>query len=134
MPGFDLLDVKVSIRHQTEFKTDYYRMSVVMNNLISNAIKYLDRNKQKPFLGITVNDDNEKALLWVQDNGMGIDNSLIPKIFDMFFRANTERDGSGLGLYIVKEAMQKLQGTIDIESELGEGTMFDLEIPNHPVA
>ena len=131
MPGFNLLEVKVSIRHQSEFQTDYYRLSVVINNLISNAIKYLDQNKQKPFLSITVNVDNEKALLWFQDNGMGIDNSLIPKIFDMFFRANTERDGSGLGLYIVKEAMQKLQGSIDIESALGEGTMFDLEIPNH---
>jgi signal transduction histidine kinase len=131
MPGFERLDIKVSVRDQVEFQTDYYRVSVIMNNLISNAVKYLDKNKQTPFLNITIIIDEDRALLWFQDNGIGIDHSLMPRIFDMFFRANTERDGSGLGLYIVKEAIQKLRGTIDIESELGEGTIFDIEIPNH---
>lgn len=131
MPGFELLDIKVSVRSQIEFHTDYYRVSVIINNLISNAVKYLDQKKQRPFLGITIIVDEERALLWFQDDGIGIDNDLIPKIFDMFFRANTEREGSGLGLYIVKEAIQKLQGTIEVESVLGGGTIFEIEIPNH---
>lgn len=131
MPGFGLLDIEISVIDQIEFSTDYYRVSVILNNLISNAIKYLDQNKTKPALKIIVSIDRDRALLSIDDNGIGIDNILIPKIFDMFFRANTEKDGSGLGLYIVKEAVEKLEGKIEIDSALGKGTSFRIEIPNH---
>ncbi|HEU5289604.1 MAG TPA: hybrid sensor histidine kinase/response regulator [Cyclobacteriaceae bacterium] len=131
MPGFARMDIQVSIRNGIELYSDYYRLSVIINNLISNAIKYQDKYKETARLHIHGAVENSKALLRFEDNGMGIDNKLISKIFDMFFRANTEKDGSGLGLYIVREAVEKLQGKIDIKSELGEGTTFILEIPNY---
>jgi signal transduction histidine kinase len=133
MPGYARMDIKVSMNETVAFYADYYRVSVIINNLISNAIKYQDQYKEKPFLHIDVSVANERALLKFEDNGIGIDNKLISKIFDMFFRATTQKDGSGLGLYIVKEAVEKLQGKIEIKSELGVGTIFALKIPNYAV-
>jgi len=131
MLGFELLDKKVSVDDRIAFYSDYYRVSVILTNLISNAIKYLDQNKQPPFLAITVTIDETKAKLVFQDNGIGINTVLLPKVFDMFFRATTKNEGSGLGLYIVREAADKLHGKIGLESAVGTGTTFTIEIPNH---
>lgn len=130
MPGFARMNIQVSIKDEAELHTDYYRMSVILNNLISNAIKYQDQRKDKPMLHISGSVKSDGVNLKFEDNGIGIDSKLVSKIFNMFFRANTEKDGSGLGLYIVKEAVEKLQAKIDIKSELGIGTTFVLEIPN----
>lgn len=131
MPGFELLDIQVSVDDHVPFHSDFYRVSVILNNLISNAIKYLDQSKQKPFLAVTVTIDEKKAKLVIQDNGIGIDNVLLPKVFDMFFRATNKNEGSGLGLYIVKEASEKLHGKIEIQSTVGTGTLATIEIPNY---
>lgn len=130
MPDFDRLDIRISVKQQCEFKSDMYRVSVIFNNLISNGIKYLDKKKHKSVLIMEADVDKERALVRFEDNGIGISHELVPKICDMFFRANTEKDGSGLGLYIVKEAVDKLQGKIEISSELGKGTIFNLDLPN----
>ena len=130
MPGFELLDIQLLVDDH-EFYSDFYRVSVILNNLISNAIKYLDQSKSKPSLVVTVTIDDKKAKLSFQDNGVGIDNVLLPKVFDMFFRATNKNEGSGLGLYIVKEASEKLHGKIEIESTVGTGTLITIEIPNH---
>jgi signal transduction histidine kinase len=130
MPGFEVLDVRVLVDDAIVFHSDQYRLSVIMINLISNAIKYLDPEKEKPFFSISIVVDEKKAKLNFQDNGIGIDNLLLPKIFEMFFRATQRNEGSGLGLYIVKEAVEKLRGKIEIESREGAGTVFNIEIPN----
>jgi len=130
MPGFELLDIQLLVDDH-EFYSDFYRVSVILNNVISNAIKYLDQSKSKPSLVVTVTIDDKKAKLSFQDNGVGIDNVLLPKVFDMFFRATNKNEGSGLGLYIVKEASEKLHGKIEIESTVGTGTLITVEIPNH---
>jgi signal transduction histidine kinase len=130
MPSFNLIDVRVDVRDEVEFASDHYRLSVIANNLISNSIKYADLRKPKPYFQITVITTREKAVLQFRDNGIGIDASLVPKIFDMFFRGTTECEGSGLGLYIVKEAVHRLGGTIGVSSEFGSGTVFELEVPN----
>jgi signal transduction histidine kinase len=65
-----------------------------------------------------------------KDNGVGIHEEYIDKIFKMFFRANADSKGSGLGLYIVKSAIEKLRGTVHVQSALGSGTEFIITIPN----
>ena len=60
----------------------------------------------------------------MEDNGRGISNENVPKIFDMFYRASDDTDGTGLGLYIVKEALNKIKGIIFVDSELGKGSKF----------
>lgn len=112
------------------FFTDEYRLSVVLENLLSNAIKYCDLGKEKPFLHISLVINDLEVEIKFQDNGIGIDRSLMPKIFNMFFRGTERSDGAGLGLYIVKETVDKLNGTITVSSTLGRGTDFKVLIPN----
>jgi len=132
MAGVEKIDIRINIDDAVAFYSDYYRLSIIMNNLISNAIKYFDDKKENSFftISVTVNDDH--AQLVFQDNGIGIDSRVLHKIFDMFFRATNKTDGSGLGLYIVKEAVEKLRGNIEITSSIGIGTTFNVVIPNLP--
>ena len=66
----------------------------------------------------------------ISDNGIGIARENHEKIFNMFYRVSTQSVGSGLGLYIVKETVEKLQGVINLESEPGKGTVFSIRLPN----
>jgi signal transduction histidine kinase len=70
------------------------------------------------------------ALIFVRDNGIGIDEVHINDIFNMFYRATSENVGSGFGLYNVKDALRKLNGSIQVNSKPGEGTEFKVEIPS----
>ena len=125
------LEVRVSVNEKIPFNSDYYRLSVIVTNLISNAIKYQDPSKEKSFLNVRIVVDAAAAKLNFEDNGIGIESALIPKIFNMFFRATAKNEGSGLGLYIVKEAIEKLAGKVEIDSDIGKGTSFRIELPNH---
>lgn len=125
------LEVNVSVNEKISFNSDYYRLSVIVTNLISNAIKYQDPSKEKSFLNVRIVVDASAAKLNFEDNGIGIESTLVPKIFNMFFRATAKNEGSGLGLYIVKEAIEKLSGKVEIDSEIGKGTSFRIELPNH---
>jgi signal transduction histidine kinase len=70
------------------------------------------------------------ADIFIRDNGIGIDKDNQGKVFDMFYRVSNKSIGSGLGLYIVKEAVEKLNGVIQLESETGKGTEFSIRLPN----
>lgn len=131
MPGFADIVTSVSVHSPVEFHCDSYRLSVIFNNFISNSVKYLDRTKIKSVIEISVEVTDERALIQFTDNGIGIDKEFQPRVFDMFFRATQAREGAGLGLYIVKEAVEMLQGVITVKSEFGEGTTFTVTIPNH---
>ena len=130
MPGYERIKKEIFIEGDSQFYSDRYRLSLILNNLISNAIKYSDPGKEESFIHITINLDSEKAALTFRDNGIGIENSYIQKVFNMFFRATETNEGAGLGLYIVKEAVEKLCGTIQLESQPGKGTTFKIELPN----
>lgn len=130
MPGSSSINKQINIREEVPLYSDKYRISVIFNNLISNAIKYYDPVKEHPMLSITIAVNKERARLEFQDNGVGIDKEYQDKIFNMFFRATQLSEGAGLGLYIVQEAVDKLKGTIEIDSEIRKGTTFIIEIPN----
>jgi signal transduction histidine kinase len=130
MPGAESIKKEVVVQGEFPFYSDSYRLSVIFNNLISNAIKYSDPRKPEQFLRIHVLISPEKAYLKFEDNGIGIQPEYVEKVFDMFFRATVEKDGAGLGLYIVKEAVEKLDGEIKILSEAAKGTVFTMEIKN----
>ena len=130
MPDFAGIEKKIVIDATTPFFSDAYRLSVIFNNLISNSIKYSDRSKAKQFIHIKVQCNEQHATFEFTDNGFVIDKKLQSKVFDMFFRATESKDGAGLGLYIVREAVDMLKGTINIQSTFGEGTIFKMVIPN----
>ncbi len=130
MPGAELIEKIVDIECEGEFYSDQYRLSVIMNNLVSNAIKYSDPGKDNPFLKIDVSFADNKMFMVFEDNGIGIDEAYVSRVFDMFFRATMQKEGAGLGLYIVKETVEKIHGHIEVVSRPGQGTRFLLEIPN----
>ncbi|MFM8912868.1 MAG: PAS domain S-box protein [Flammeovirgaceae bacterium] len=116
------------------FHSDPWRLGEIFRNLISNAIKYRDETKPDPSISINIHSTAQQVSILFSDNGIGIDDTNLPKIFEMFYRASHQSDGSGLGLYIVKNAVDKLGGTITVSSHAGEGTSFELKLPNHILA
>jgi signal transduction histidine kinase len=134
MEGAEQVTSSRNIRITTPFYSDYSRLLIIFNNIISNAVRYRDSRKNNSFLDINIVADDEKALLVFKDNGVGIPEEYVDKIFKMFFRANADSKGSGLGLYIVKSAIEKLNGDIQVFSRLGEGTEFRIVVPNYKAA
>lgn len=130
LPHYDKIDKKIKIEQTASFASDEIKINIILNNLISNAIKYSDKNKTNPFIYVGIKADTEGATIEIRDNGIGIPSQHITSIFKMFFRASVQQMGTGLGLYIVKEALEKLNGTIEVESVEGKGTCFRLFIPN----
>jgi signal transduction histidine kinase len=117
----------INISQQQPFHSDRWRIKVILNNLISNAIRY--RNGRDPVITVNVKVDTDNATLTVEDNGKGISSEHLPYICNMFYRGTDDGAGSGLGLYIVREAVEKLRGTVSFESEVDKGTIVTLQIP-----
>jgi len=115
-------------RHE-DVKTDRMRLSVILNNLINNAIKYHDKSKDQAKVFLDVKKINGTMEISVKDNGVGIKQEDQKKIFEMFYRGSSRSNGSGLGLYIAQEMVSKLNGTIEVTSEFGKGTEFSISIP-----
>lgn len=121
---------EVDILEKTAFYSDKQSLSTVIENLISNAIKFQDINKSNRFIKISGITNKNSLTLIVSDNGIGIENKNFVKIFDMFFRLSGQIAGSGIGLYIVKEIVEKIQGNIQVDSEIGKETTFTMQFKN----
>ena len=130
LANFSKIEIESKIGESISFYSDSRRIQIVLNNIISNSIKYADLSKEKSFIHISIHSTQEECQIHIQDNGIGIDQKYLAHIFDMFFRATTTNEGDGLGLYIVKETLQKLEGSIEVESTLGEGTIFSIRLMN----
>ncbi|MEK6482138.1 sensor histidine kinase [Catalinimonas sp. 4WD22] len=130
LSNYNLLEKRTDIRQEGEFYGDKKRLSIILNNLISNAFRYYDPEKPKPYLNVKAFTNKEKAEITVEDNGLGIDEKHHDKIYDMFYRASSSAKGSGLGLFIVKESVTKMGGEIYLKSKKGEGCTFIIILPN----
>ncbi|WP_052323412.1 sensor histidine kinase [Flexithrix dorotheae] len=119
-----------SVSQNNPFITDRKRLEVVLNNLISNAVRYSNPYIESPYIRVNVKVNPSQAIIKVEDNGLGIDNHHLTKIFDMFYRATDRIEGTGIGLYIVKETIEKIRGEVLVESELEKGSCFTVIIPN----
>lgn len=128
--GCDQIKRQINIQGHTAFYSDSYRLSVILSNLISNAIKYRDEYKKPPLITISATITPAHCTLIISDNGIGIHPKYLGSVFKMFYRASDRSQGAGLGLYIVKEMVEKLEGKIMIESTPGHGTTISLSIPN----
>lgn len=130
LPAYHKTVKQIQVHDHTAFHSDAYRISVILLNLISNALKYGDDTKPQKNIAVTATITPAHCVLQVRDNGIGIHTDYIDNVFNMFYRATDRSQGAGLGLYIVKEMVEKLSGTIYITSELGEGTTIVITIPN----
>lgn len=125
---FDRLQIATQITGEN-FYSDPFRLKIIFSNLISNAIKYQDFAKTDSYLYIHITLSPAQAEIVFTDNGVGIEQAYQDRIFSMFFRATEQSEGSGLGLYIVKQAVTVLQGSITLESKINKGTCFKIHLP-----
>ncbi len=103
-------------------------VKIIIDNLVENAIYF--SGTESPFLTIKASIFAEVAIIEIEDNGQGIMDEYKSRIFEMYFRANERSKGNGLGLYIAKKAVEKLNGKIRFTSQYNVGSLFTVEIPN----
>jgi signal transduction histidine kinase len=121
------LEKFISVDQNEPFYCDKWRLKVILNNIISNSIRY--KNGKDPVIKVNASVHSHLLNLSIEDNGKGISKEHIANLGKMFYRGTDEGAGSGLGLYIVKETVHKLQGSLAIESEEGHGTTVKFKIP-----
>ncbi|NOS93965.1 MAG: GHKL domain-containing protein [Cyclobacteriaceae bacterium] len=127
--GFEQIYFKYNFPPDLKIKTDRGRLRVVLNNLISNSLKYHDSSKDNQVVEVNAYQESNFLKMMVKDNGIGIAAEHQTKIFEMFYRASEKSKGSGLGLYIVQETIHKMNGKIKVASDVGVGTSFEIEVP-----
>lgn len=103
-------------------------LKIIIENLLENAINFCAHNNA--VISISARQEADRFIFQIEDNGQGIDPAYKERIFDMYYRASLDSKGNGLGLYIVKKAVDKLGGNIRVESELSKGTGFQIDVPN----
>ncbi len=128
-PEAENIHFEIEIPEALCIETDKNRLQVVIGNLMSNAVRYHDSRKQKQYIRLQYQQSDHVFCIKVADNGQGIAKEYHTRIFEMFFRANEKSKGSGLGLYIVKEALMKLSGSIHLDSTPGIGTTITVRLP-----
>lgn len=106
--------------------TDPHRLEIILNNLVSNAIKYHDPSKNEKIIEINTFSEKDKIRIDVVDNGIGINDKDKSRIFEMYYMSKESEESSGLGLFLVKEALAKLEGEIQVRSVKGEGSTFSV--------
>ena len=121
----------IKIDGQPIIQTDKPRCKTILRNLISNSVKYRNKHIENPSVVFELKHKPDTITLIISDNGQGIPKENQTKIFEMFYRDSTEAEGTGLGLYIVKEMIEKLGGNIMVDSEVGIGTSITVQLPNY---
>lgn len=124
------VDIKTSINVTNDLFTDETLLTSALQNLLDNAVKYKNTRAIQPYAMIEAHNFKEGVAISISDNGCGTPKEMQDKIFDMFFRGNEKSTGSGLGLYMVKKAVEKLNGDINFTSEVGVGSVFTLYLPS----
>lgn len=128
--NFNLLFFEVNLTDTLSFYSDPERVEIILDNIIRNTVHFCDVGKARSIVRISANVTLEEAIIEIHDNGIGIGKPHHEPIFHMFYKASNLSRGAGLGLYIAKESLQQLNGSITVESELGFGSIFRIRIPN----
>lgn len=127
----DKINLNFSINNNSPlFSTDVTKLKVIINNLISNALKYQRKNEPNKRVDVNITTNGEQMQIEITDNGMGIEEHYLKSIFNLFFRANSEVEGNGFGLYNVNEIVTVLGGKIEVVSKINEGSNFMVTLPS----
>lgn len=130
---YDDFEFNVDIDNSNSFRSNPELINSLFQNLIQNAIKYCKPpiNGHVPRIDVIVYPFPEEVVIKIWDNGKGIDQKSIGKIFDLYYRANNDGiTGNGLGLYVVKNIVEGLGGQIKVSSDVISGTCFTINLPN----
>ena len=123
------IDFQINIAGSDIGYADRKRIKTIIKNLASNAVKYSRKEAKDSFVKFKLQEDSNNIVFEIADNGRGIPKEEQEKIYQMFYRATTDSTGSGLGLFIVKEVLSKIGGTIELESEENKGSVFKVTVP-----
>lgn len=127
--GFETTEIILEIPPAFRMVSDLKLLNSVMQNLIHNAIKYHRESGDDKWVKVSARTTATHHVLSVKDNGPGIPPESCEKLFDMFYRASNKSDGTGLGLYIVKNSLEKIGGQVELLSEVGLGSEFIISFP-----
>jgi PAS domain S-box-containing protein len=131
LPDYQFIDFSFNIKQKKAFKSKKILVKAIIQNLIDNAIKYRKVDAAvRSSIHILIEEVDNEISISVTDNGIGIDRAIQEKIFKMFYRGHDIAGGSGLGLYIVKSSVEALRGRIGVKSKVGQGTTFQIMLPN----
>jgi signal transduction histidine kinase len=126
----NLCSVILTDNTQKSISLPRVRLTQIIENLVSNGIKYRDQDKQQAFVKVKATNDEDHLYITVEDNGQGIPDKYKGYVFDMFKRFHPQSEpGSGLGLNIVLKHIEALNGNIDLKSTEKQGTVFTIKIP-----
>ncbi len=121
------LELSIISEEKIMMKSDKFKLSQVVYNLLTNALKFTNTGG---YARIRYSSSGENIILEIEDSGIGIDRKDIDKIFDAYYRVSSENtSGEGIGLYVVKENLRLLNGSIEIDSILDRGSKFTITIP-----
>lgn len=124
------INFEISVNQKEQFWNDVLSIKLIINNLLTNAFKYQRKDNPEKYVKLSIDVHRGITTIVVSDNGAGIDEKYKNEIFNLFFRAHEKESGSGFGLFNLKSALQKLNGTINVETVLGEGSTFTVIIPH----
>ena len=120
----------VNLQHEQELYSDKNLLHSIVQNLIYNSILYRNPHIDHPSVTIISEDYPTGIKLCIRDNGIGIPKRIQNRVFEMFYRGNNQSRGSGLGLYIVKSAIEKLNGKVELTSHVDIGSEFTIFLPS----
>ena len=130
LEGANEVEFKKEITQEIKFYSDTDRLYTILECLIANAVEYRAKREEPSFVEILVRVTRVHASIIIKDNSEGIQEEQLDKVFEMFYRGNQRSKGTGLGLYVVKQTVEQLEGTLQLQSNYKKGSMFTLQIPN----
>lgn len=130
IPDFEKIQHTITVNQTGAFRSDIIKLRIILNNLLTNAVKFKDPNKEAHTFALCIDANSKECRITISDNGIGIKEKDIQNIFKMFYRGSGTTNGSGIGLYIVHEAITKLGGKITVRSAPGEGATFEITLPS----
>ena len=128
LAGLDRVELSIEVHQRRTLVSDRFRLKTILYNLLKNAVQFQAPHRKSHFIRVTITVADTLQIA-IQDNGLGIKQALLSKIFHMYYRASEQSQGGGLGLYITKEVVAKLKGEITVESEFGKGSTFKVNLP-----
>jgi PAS domain S-box-containing protein len=132
--GYSRMSFEINVALKDPFTTNKPVLETIIQNVIENAIKYQRKDEQQPVLKIEALDVGKHVKLIFEDNGIGMEEAVQPRVFDMYFRGTELSQGSGLGLYLVKKGVDLMEGDISLRSAPSKGTVISILLPKREFA
>ncbi|UII31269.1 HAMP domain-containing histidine kinase [Fulvivirga ulvae] len=124
------VEIEVSIKNEHFIYVNKELLEVVIRNILDNAIQYSDDKKRKRIIYLSAVESWEHLYISIKDNGIGIPDKELNKIFRMFYKVVPTSPGLGAGLFLARKAIEKLNGSIDVISSAGLGSEFQIYLPS----